>query len=81
MFRPWDNYRTIMTSDNNNGRSFMQTVVIIGSLILLMLGIVLCIIGVINPSWQVADIKEFKEEHHVRDLGGILTLNNLLNLI
>ena len=55
-----------MTSnnDNNNG-GFMQTLVIIASLVLLMLGLILSIVGLINPSWQVVDIREFRQEHHV----------------
>lgn len=59
-------YRAIMTSAENNGNGgFMQTLVIIASLILLMIGLILSIIGILNPSWQVVDIREFRQEHHV----------------
>jgi len=64
-FGQWSDYRSVMSSnnDNNNG-GFMQTLVIIASLILLMLGLILSIIGLLNPSWQVVDIREFRQEHH-----------------
>uniref|UniRef100_A0A7E4VFJ3 Clc-like protein 2 n=1 Tax=Panagrellus redivivus TaxID=6233 RepID=A0A7E4VFJ3_PANRE len=54
-----------MTSaDARSNGGFMQTLVIIASLILLISGLILSIVGVINPSWQVVDIREFRAEHH-----------------
>ncbi|KAE9551004.1 hypothetical protein FO519_005790 [Halicephalobus sp. NKZ332] len=64
-FGQWSDYRSVMTSNNDNANGgFTQTLVIIGSLILLMLGLILSIVGLINPSWQVVDIREFRQEHH-----------------
>ncbi|CAD6187559.1 unnamed protein product [Caenorhabditis auriculariae] len=42
----------------------MQTVVIISSLILVILAFGLQAAGVMSPSWQVVDIREFRATHH-----------------
>ena len=51
----------------------MQTLVIILSLIFLMLAMILSIVGVLNPSWQVVDLREFRAEHHVRNFNFLKT--------
>jgi hypothetical protein len=45
--------------------SFTRVVLIVVSMFMLIGGIILNIIGVISPSWQVVDIREFRAEHHV----------------
>lgn len=42
-----------------------QTIVIISSLILLIVALGLQAGGVMSPSWQVVDIREFRATHHV----------------
>jgi hypothetical protein len=66
-FGNWNDYRSVMTNAGDNGNSSggcMQTLVIILSLIFLMLAMILSIVGVLNPSWQVVDLREFRAEHH-----------------
>ncbi|VDK47128.1 unnamed protein product [Anisakis simplex] len=41
-----------------------QTIVLVLSLILLFTSIALCIGGLLSPSWQVVDIREFRAIHH-----------------
>jgi hypothetical protein len=43
-----------------------QTVVLVLTLVLIMVGLGLSTAGLLNPSWQVVDIREFRAEHHVR---------------
>ncbi|CAG9538007.1 unnamed protein product [Cercopithifilaria johnstoni] len=41
-----------------------QKAVLIGSLILLLIALIISIIAVLSPSWQVVDIREFRAQHH-----------------
>lgn len=42
-----------------------QTIVIIASILTVILAVALQAGGVISPSWQVVDIREFRATHHV----------------
>ncbi|KAK0397244.1 hypothetical protein QR680_002045 [Steinernema hermaphroditum] len=41
-----------------------QTIVLVTSLALLLVGVGFNVAGFLSPSWQVVDIKEFRAEHH-----------------
>lgn len=43
-----------------------QICILATSFILLICGFALCTTGLVSPSWQVVDIREFRAEHHVR---------------
>jgi hypothetical protein len=45
--------------------NFARIVVIVTSMFMLVGGMILNLIGLISPSWQVVDIREFQAEHHV----------------
>uniref|UniRef100_A0A1I7Z847 Clarin-3 n=1 Tax=Steinernema glaseri TaxID=37863 RepID=A0A1I7Z847_9BILA len=49
-----------MSSESRVG----QTLILVFSLALLLVGIGLNVAGLLSPSWQVVDIKEFRAEHH-----------------
>lgn len=44
-----------------------QVCILATSFILLICGFALCTTGLVSPSWQVVDIREFRAEHHVRE--------------
>lgn len=54
--------------NTSTGRSCPQLILILITLFLLLTALILCIIGVMSPSWQVVDIREFQAEHHVNFL-------------
>ncbi|MFH4974243.1 hypothetical protein AB6A40_000952 [Gnathostoma spinigerum] len=49
---------------NNQKSKFPQTLAVVVALALLVAGIAVSIGGIISPSWQVVDIREFQAEHH-----------------
>ncbi|KAI1728108.1 clc-like domain-containing protein [Ditylenchus destructor] len=50
--------------DSTEGRSCPQLILILISLFLLLTAMILGVIGVMSPSWQIVDIREFQAEHH-----------------
>uniref|UniRef100_A0A914HRR3 Clc-like protein n=1 Tax=Globodera rostochiensis TaxID=31243 RepID=A0A914HRR3_GLORO len=46
------------------GRSCPQLALILITLFMLLTAIILAVIAVMNPSWQIVDIREFQAEHH-----------------
>uniref|UniRef100_A0A915NLI8 Uncharacterized protein n=1 Tax=Meloidogyne floridensis TaxID=298350 RepID=A0A915NLI8_9BILA len=55
-------------SETNAGRSCPQLALILITLFLLLTAVILAVIALLNPSWQVVDIREFQAEHHVVDI-------------
>ncbi|KAF7637809.1 hypothetical protein Mgra_00002783 [Meloidogyne graminicola] len=51
-------------SEINVGRSCPQLALILITLFLLLTAVILSVIAILNPSWQVVDIREFQAEHH-----------------
>uniref|UniRef100_A0A914KRE9 Uncharacterized protein n=1 Tax=Meloidogyne incognita TaxID=6306 RepID=A0A914KRE9_MELIC len=51
-------------SETNAGRSCPQLALILITLFLLLTAVILAVIALLNPSWQVVDIREFQAEHH-----------------
>nr|CAD2170138.1 unnamed protein product [Meloidogyne enterolobii] len=51
-------------SEANAGRSCPQLALILITLFLLLTAVILAVIALLNPSWQVVDIREFQAEHH-----------------
>ncbi|KHN74809.1 Clc-like protein 5 [Toxocara canis] len=50
---------------NNDSKSNLsQTIVLVVSLVLLIISNAFCIAGLLSPSWQVVDIREFRAVHH-----------------
>lgn len=60
----WMNSRG-QEQDSTEGRSCPQLILILISLFLLLTAMILGVIGVMSPSWQIVDIREFQAEHHV----------------
>jgi hypothetical protein len=60
--------------------NFARIVVIVTSMFMLVGGMILNLIGLISPSWQVVDIREFQAEHHVSFLGISCELFEMLSL-
>lgn len=46
-------------------RSCPQLILILISLFLLLTALIFGVIGVMSPSWQIVNIREFQAEHHV----------------
>lgn len=59
-------YEEDLNNPNNNssGRSCPQLILILITLFLLLTALILCVMGMMSPSWQVVDIREFQAEHH-----------------
>lgn len=57
-------YVCVMMSSNSKS-NLSQTIVLVVALVLLFISIALCIAGLLSPSWQVVDIREFRAVHHV----------------
>uniref|UniRef100_A0A915C1P8 Clc-like protein n=1 Tax=Parascaris univalens TaxID=6257 RepID=A0A915C1P8_PARUN len=48
----------------NSKSNLSQTIVLVVALVLLFISIALCAAGLLSPSWQVVDIREFRAVHH-----------------